>query len=46
MTIIEKMNILIEKLESNDENFIKSLNEDFDKFIKNKSERKIHESKI
>lgn len=46
MTIIEKMDALIEKLESNDENFIKSFNDDFDKFTKNKSERKINESKI
>ena len=43
MTIIEKMNKLIEKLESNDENFIKSLEEDFDKFTKNKLERKTSE---
>lgn len=43
MTIIEKMDALIKKLESNDENFIKSLEEDFDKFTKNKLERKTNE---
>lgn len=43
MTLIEKMDTLIEKLESNDENFIKSLEDDFDKFTKNKLERKINE---
>lgn len=46
MTIIEKMDALIEKLESGDETFIKSFEEDFEKFIKNKSERKADESEV
>ena len=58
MTIIEKMDALIEKLESGemdalieklesgDETFIKSFEDDFEKFIKNKSERKADESEV
>ncbi len=40
MTIIEKMDALIEKLESGDETFIKFLEDDFEEFIKTKSIRK------
>jgi len=36
MTIMEKMDNLIKKLESNEPKFIEKLNKDFDEFIKNK----------
>ena len=34
MTLVQKMNELIEKLESNDPDFIEKFNKDFDKFTK------------
>lgn len=34
MTLVQKMNDLIEKLESNDPKFIEKLNKDFDEFTK------------
>lgn len=37
MTLIQKMDDLIEKLESNDQKFIEKLNKDFIKFTKNKN---------
>lgn len=40
MTIIEKMDDLIAKLESNDPKFIEKLNEDFDKFKKEYNNKK------
>ena len=36
MTLVQKMDDLIKKLESNDPDFIEKLNKDFDKFTKNK----------
>lgn len=36
MTLIQKMDDLIEKLESNDPDFIEKFNKDFDKFTKDK----------
>lgn len=40
MTIIEKMDDLIKKLESNDKNFIEKLNKDFDEFTKKSHNKK------
>ena len=40
MTVIEKINHLIEKLESNDEEFIEFLKKDFDKFEKKYDNKK------
>ena len=40
MTLIEKMDELIKKLESNDPKFIEKLNEDFDKFEKEYDNKK------
>lgn len=37
MTLIQKMDDLIKKLESNDEELIEKLNKDFDKFTKDKT---------
>ena len=36
MTIMQKMNELIKRLESNDESFIKKLNDDFEKWSNQK----------
>ena len=40
MTIIEKMDDLIKKLESNDPKFIEKLNKDFDAFTKKSDNKK------
>ena len=40
MTIMEKMDNLIKKLESNDQKFIEKLNKDFEKFTKKSDNRK------
>ena len=40
MTIIEKMDDLIKKLESNDNDFIEKLNKDFDEFTKKSHNKK------
>lgn len=40
MTIMQKMDDLIKKLESNDQEFIKKLNKDFDEFTKKSHNRK------
>ena len=40
MTLIQKMNDLIEKLESNDPKFIEKLNKDFDEFTKKSHNKK------
>ena len=40
MTIMEKMDNLIKKLESNDPKFIEKLNKDFDEFIKKSDNKK------
>lgn len=40
MTIIEKMDDLIKKLESNDNDFIEKLNKDFDEFTKKPHNKK------
>ena len=37
MTLVQKIDNLIEKLESNDEELIEKLNKDFDKFTKDKT---------
>ena len=37
MTLVQKMDDLIKKLESNDPDFIEKLNKDFDKFTKDKN---------
>lgn len=37
MTLVQKMDDLIKKLESNDPDFIKKLNKDFKKFTKDKN---------
>lgn len=37
MTLIQKIDELIKKLESNDPDFIEKLNKDFDKFTKHKT---------
>ena len=42
MTLVQRMDELIQKLESNDETFVRSLNEDFEKYCKNKLSRKRH----
>ena len=38
-TLVQKMDDLIKKLESNDPNFIEKLNKDFDEFTKNKNSK-------
>ena len=40
MTIMQKMDDLIKKLESNDQVFIKKLNKDFDEFKKKSHNKK------
>lgn len=40
MTVIEKINHLIKKLESNDPEFIEKLNKDFDEFTKKSHNKK------
>lgn len=40
MTLIERMDELIKKLESNEQEFIKKLNEDFNKFEKEYNNKK------
>lgn len=40
MTIIEKMDDLIKKLESNDQEFIEKLNKDFEEFTKKSDNKK------
>lgn len=40
MTLLERMNEFINKLESNDEAFIEQLNADFEKYCENKLSRK------
>lgn len=40
MTVIEKINHLIEKLESNDPKFIEKLNKDFEEFTKKSHNKK------
>ena len=40
MTLIEKMDDLIKKLESNDKDFIDKLNKNFDKFTKKSNNKK------
>ncbi len=40
MTIMEKMDNLIKKLESNDQKFIEKLNKDFEEFTKKSDNRK------
>ena len=40
MTVMQKMDDLIKKLESNDQEFIKKLNKDFDKFTKKSDNKK------
>ena len=42
MTLVQRMDELIQKLESNDEAFIKQLNVDFEKYCENKLSRKRH----
>lgn len=43
MTLVQRMDELIQKLESNDETFIRSLNEDFKQYCENKKlSRKRH----
>lgn len=40
MTLVQRMDELIQKLESNDEAFIEQLNADFEKYYENKLSRK------
>ena len=40
MTIMEKIDDLIKKLESNDQEFIEKLNKDFEEFTKKSDNRK------
>ena len=40
MTLIQKMNDLIKKLDSNDPDFIEKINKDFDKFTKKHHNKK------
>lgn len=42
MTLVQRMDELIQKLESNDEAFIEQLNTDFEKYCENKLSRKRH----
>ena len=42
MTLVQRMDELIQKLESNDEAFIEQLNADFEKYCENKLSRKRH----
>ena len=40
MTLVQRMDELIQKLESNDETFIENLNAEFEKYCKNKRQGK------
>jgi hypothetical protein len=42
MTLVQRMDELIQKLESNDKAFIEQLNADFEKYCENKLSRKRH----
>ena len=42
MTLVQRMDELMQKLESNDKAFIEQLNADFEKYCKNKLSRKRH----
>ena len=42
MTLIQRMDELIHKLESNDKTFIEQLNKNFEKYCENKLSRKRH----
>lgn len=42
MTLVQRMDELIHKLESNDKAYIEQLNADFEKYCENKLSRKRH----
>lgn len=42
MTLVKRMDEVIDKLEQNDKTFIESLNAEFEKYCKNKLSRKRH----
>ena len=42
MTLVQRMDELLQKLESNDEAFIEQLNADFEKYCEKKLSRKRH----